>query len=77
MLQGYCYSPPFPHSEAYCREKIDVNKYHFEMHNFEQVPYEKLYPAESLHYQARLRHQRLKHCNHTWNVDELQAIMKL
>lgn len=74
MLQGYCYSPPFPHSEAYCK-KIDVNKYHFEMHNFEQVPYEKLYPVELLDEQARLRHQRLKHCNHTWIASELQAIM--
>ena len=74
MLQGYCYSPPFPHTEAYC-QKIDVNKFHFEMHNFEQVPYEKLYPVESLNYQAKIRHKRLKHCNHTWLASELQAIM--
>lgn len=74
MLEGYCYSPPFPKTEAKCAH-IDPTKYHYEMHNFDLISYEKLNSNESLNEQARLRHKRLKHCTHTWNQNELNTIL--
>lgn len=74
MRQGYCYSPPFPHTEPKCTS-MNPEKYYFEMHNFEGDMYESVFSADSLNHQAYLRYERLQHCTKVWNPDEVKAFM--
>jgi hypothetical protein len=82
--EGYCRSPPFPKRdpkiESHCAARYlpyENGSIFDDMHSFEDGHYYALVSQSSLISEQSLRHERIKHCNHTWNKDLFLALVGL
>jgi hypothetical protein len=78
MQMGVCMSPPFPRPEQVCNTTDNqpaVDGFHQEMHVFEYMG-DHAYSDEEKKVEYQKRYERIKNCNHTWDVNELRVVMK-